>query len=105
MPDGTDLRASLGSTDTPGTYRVSVEVGVATPGNLRVRIAHGERSFDIVPQRRQRWRQHENGKADFRLKVTRDGAGRLRQPDSPRLALGAWPVAKRAEIAVEQPDE
>jgi hypothetical protein len=54
MPDGTDLRASLGSTDTPGTYRVSVEVGVATPGNLRVRIAHGERSFDIVPQRRQR---------------------------------------------------
>jgi hypothetical protein len=52
MPDGSDLEASLGSTDTPGTYRGSVYVGVFTPGNLRVRIAHGETSFDIAPQRR-----------------------------------------------------
>jgi hypothetical protein len=53
MPDGSDLQAPLGST-TPGTYRGSVEVGRFTPGNLRVRIAHGEKSFDIAPQRRQR---------------------------------------------------
>jgi hypothetical protein len=54
MPDGSDLQAPLGSTDTPGTYRGSVEVGVFTPGNLRVRIAHGEKRFDITPQRHQR---------------------------------------------------
>jgi hypothetical protein len=53
MPDGSDLEAWLGSTSTPGTYRGSVEVGVRTPGNLRVRVAHGGKSFDIAPQRRQ----------------------------------------------------
>ena len=53
-PDGSDLKAPLGPTDTPGTYQGRVEVGVFTPGNLRVRIAHGERSFDIAPQHRQR---------------------------------------------------
>ena len=53
MPDGSDLKAKLGSTSTPGTYRGRVEVGVRTPGNLRVRIAHGGKSFDIAPQRRQ----------------------------------------------------
>jgi hypothetical protein len=52
-PDGSDLKAPLGSTSTPGTYQGSVEVGVFTPGNLRVRIAQGDKSFDIVPQRRQ----------------------------------------------------
>lgn len=54
MPDGSDLEAPLGSTDTPGTYRGSVYVGVFTPGNLRVRIAHGQKSFEIAPQRRRR---------------------------------------------------
>jgi hypothetical protein len=54
MPDGSDLTAPLGSTSTPGTYQGSVEVGVFTPGNLRVRVAHGEKSFEIAPQRRQR---------------------------------------------------
>jgi hypothetical protein len=54
MPDGSDLKAPLDSTDIPGTYRGNVEVGVFTPGNLRVRITHGEKSFDIAPQRRQR---------------------------------------------------
>jgi len=53
MPDGSDLEARLGSTSTPGTYRGSVEVGVRTPGNLRVRVAHGGELFDIAPQRRQ----------------------------------------------------
>jgi hypothetical protein len=53
MPDGRDLKAPLDSTSTPGTYRGSVEVGVSTPGNLRVRVAHGDKSFDIAPQRRQ----------------------------------------------------
>jgi len=53
MPDGSDLQAQLGSTSTPGTYRGSVEVGVRTPGNLRVRVAHGGEHFDIAPQRRQ----------------------------------------------------
>jgi hypothetical protein len=53
MPDGSDLNAPLGSTSTPGTYQGSVEVGVNTPGNLRVRVAHGGKSFDIAPQRRQ----------------------------------------------------
>jgi hypothetical protein len=54
MPDGSDLQAPLGSTSTPGTYQGTVEVGVSTPGNLRVRVAHGDKSFDIAPQRRQR---------------------------------------------------
>jgi hypothetical protein len=54
MPDGSDLSAPLGSTSTPGTYQGSVEVGRFTPGNLRVRVAHGDKSFDIAPQRRQR---------------------------------------------------
>jgi YtkA-like len=53
MPDGSDLKTPLGPTSTPGTYQGSVEVGVSTPGNLRVRIAHGGKSFDIAPQRRQ----------------------------------------------------
>lgn len=53
MPDGSDLEARLGLTSTPGTYLGSVEVGVRTPGNLRVRVAHGGKSFDIAPQRRQ----------------------------------------------------
>ena len=53
MPDGSDLEARLGSTSTPGTYRGSVEVGVRTPGNLRVRVARGSELFDIAPQRRQ----------------------------------------------------
>lgn len=52
MPDGSDLEAPLGSTSTPGTYQGRVEVGVFTPGNLRVRIAQGDKSFDIAPQRR-----------------------------------------------------
>jgi hypothetical protein len=54
MTDGSDLKVPLGSTETPGTYRGSVAVGVFTPGNLRVRIVRGEKRFDIVPQRRQR---------------------------------------------------
>jgi len=54
MPDGSDLNAPLGSTSTPGTYQGSVEVGRFTPGNLRVRVAHGDKSSDIAPQRRQR---------------------------------------------------
>jgi hypothetical protein len=54
MTDGRDLKVPLGSTETPGTYRGSVAVGVFTPGNLRVRVAHGEKSFYIAPQRRQR---------------------------------------------------
>ena len=54
MPDGSDLKAPLGSTDTPGIYRGSVYVGVFTPGNLRVRIVHGGKSVDIAPQRRRR---------------------------------------------------
>jgi hypothetical protein len=53
MPDGSDLNAPLGSTSTPGTYQGSVEVGRFTPGNLRVRVAHGDKSSDIAPQRRQ----------------------------------------------------
>jgi len=53
IPNRSDLKARLGSTSTPGTYRGSVEVGVVTPGNLRVRVAHGGKSFDIAPQRRQ----------------------------------------------------
>jgi hypothetical protein len=53
MPDGSDLTAPLGSTSTPGTYQGSVEVGVFTPGNLRVRVEHGDKSFDIAPRRRQ----------------------------------------------------
>lgn len=52
MPDGSDLKEPLGSTSTPGTYQGRVEVGVFTPGNLRVRVAHGDKSFDITPQRR-----------------------------------------------------
>ena len=54
MPDGSDLSAPLGATSTPGTYQGSVEVGRFTPGNLRVRVAHGDKSSDIAPQRRQR---------------------------------------------------
>jgi hypothetical protein len=54
MTDGSDLKVPLRSTETPGTYRGSAAVGVFTPGNLRVRIAHGEKSFYIAPQRRQR---------------------------------------------------
>jgi len=53
VPDGSDLEVRLGSTSTPGTYRASVEVGVRTPGNLRVRVAHAGNRFDIAPQRRQ----------------------------------------------------
>jgi hypothetical protein len=53
MPDGSDLIAPLRSTDTPGTYRGTVEVGVLTPGNLRIRIAHGAKHVDITPRRRQ----------------------------------------------------
>jgi hypothetical protein len=53
MPDGSDLTVRLGSTSTPETYQGSVEVGVRTPGNLRVRVAHGGKRFDIAPQRRQ----------------------------------------------------
>jgi hypothetical protein len=54
MPDGSDLYAPLGSTSTPGTYQGSVGVGVFTPGNLRVRVVHGDERFEIAPQRRQR---------------------------------------------------
>jgi hypothetical protein len=53
MPDGSDLDAPLGSTSTPGTYQTSVEVGVRTPGRLRVRVAHGGKNFEIAPQRLQ----------------------------------------------------
>ena len=53
MPDGSDLIAPLGSTDTPGTYRGTVEVGVFTPGNLRIRIGHGAKHVDIAPRRPQ----------------------------------------------------
>jgi hypothetical protein len=54
MPGGSDLHAPLGSTATPGTYQGKVEVGVSTPGNLRVKVSHGGKSFEIAPQRRQR---------------------------------------------------
>ena len=53
MPDGSDLKARLSSTSTPGTYRGTVEVGVRTPGNLRVGVAHGGKTFEIAPQRLQ----------------------------------------------------
>ena len=51
MPDGSDLEARLSSTSTPGTYQGIVEVGVRTPGNLRVGVAHGGKTFEIAPQR------------------------------------------------------
>jgi hypothetical protein len=54
MPDGSDLEARLDSVSTPGTYQASVEVGVRTPGNLRIRVAHGGKSFEIPPLRLQR---------------------------------------------------
>jgi hypothetical protein len=53
MPDGSDLEARLSSTSTPGTYRGTVEVGVRTPGHLRVGVAHGGKTFEIAPQRLQ----------------------------------------------------
>ncbi len=53
MPDGSDMEARLSSTSTPGTYQGTVEVGVRTPGNLRVGIAHGGKTFEIAPQRLQ----------------------------------------------------
>jgi hypothetical protein len=53
MPDGSDLEARLSSTSTPGTYQGTVEVGVRTPGHLRVGVAHGGKTFEIVPQRLQ----------------------------------------------------
>jgi hypothetical protein len=54
MPGGGDLHVPLGSTATPGTYQGKVEVGISTPGNLRVKVAHAGKSFEIAPQRRQR---------------------------------------------------
>jgi hypothetical protein len=53
MPDGSDMEARLSSTSTPGTYQGTVEVGVRTPGNLRVGVAHGGKTFEIAPQRPQ----------------------------------------------------
>jgi hypothetical protein len=50
-PDGSNLEARLNSTSTPGTYQGTVEVGVRTPGNLRVGVAHGGKTFEIAPQR------------------------------------------------------
>jgi hypothetical protein len=47
MPDGSDLRAQLSPTGTPGTYRGSVTVGPLTPGNPRIRINHSGRLFDV----------------------------------------------------------
>jgi hypothetical protein len=54
MADGSDLQADLGSTSTPGTYQGSVQVGVYTPGHLRVSVAHSGNLFEIAPQRHQR---------------------------------------------------
>ena len=51
MPDGSDLEARLSSTSTPGAYQGTVDVGVRTPGNLRVGVAHGGKTFEIAPQR------------------------------------------------------
>ena len=52
LPDGTDLKARLASTSTPGVYRASVPVGPRTPSNLRVLVAHGGKRFEVAPQRR-----------------------------------------------------
>ena len=48
--------------------RGSVEVGVRTPGNLRVRVAHGGKSFDIAHSVAKTDRSHRH---DFRAGVRR----------------------------------
>lgn len=54
MPDGSDLNVGLASTSTPGTYVASVTVGPRTPSNLRVRVTHGGKRFEVarVPRSR-----------------------------------------------------
>jgi hypothetical protein len=52
LPDGSDLKARLTSTATPGVYRASVPVGARTPSNLRVLVALGGKRFEVAPQHR-----------------------------------------------------